>query len=719
LRIVRALGARAIPTSLATTTAGGRTTLVVVERLAREGKISDDEAAAAVRVARAVAHLEHPNVARVREVAVRPDEIVVVHEMTDGERLSELWRDDGIAESVPPLTIALSILVDVLTGLSALHNMSDVQRGQPMRLAHGELTAANVLVGLDGVARVLLAGRIRRPGDLPEVGFGTLAPEVLAGETYDARADVYSVGALLWEALSGTPAFDGLSPPEIVESVRSVETERAFVPTDAPWAAPLADVAARAMHGSPDKRYPTAAAMAAEMRKVIGAKLTTPLRIASFIKHAAGDKILERRAGIEAAPPPRPLNAPPNAPPARPPRPAPILLRSKTATLPPPVPDLAATQAAPQAPEEEPAPISAASILEIDANELESGPPSRRAPERLALDRTPMPPTPTPPPAKTFALAAPLGFSTRSASADAPAAPATPEPSSAEPISAPPPSSQDAEPISVESIPPPAVVPKVSVPPPLPMTRSKAPIAPDDDSVPPVFTSRPPAPKPPVEPEVIAAFSIPPRPPPQPQPPPAIADLPPPRAPYATQPSMAVKAARRRMTTWVVVGGCASIVAIVLWRTAATSDSARPEPPRASATHAATSGPAVTAPTPATTPSAASTPSATASASAAPSASASAPAATASAPPIAIAPPVTPTQPTAIAPPTTAAPPPTTAAPPPPPTTAAPPPPPPTTAAPPPPPTTAARPPPPPTTAAPPPPPPPPTNKPKFDPTRI
>lgn len=735
-RVLRELGSREVPTFLAVasaTTSGGRGRLVVLERLERGHDVSDNAANGYVRVARSVALLEHPNVVRVHDVSVTPEEVRVAHDLVDGERLSELWRTDAPPETVPPLPVALRVLVDVLTGLSALHNLRDAQKQQALKIAHGELTADNVLVGLDGVGRILMAGRIRRPGDLPAEGFRTLAPEVLAGEPYDPRADVYSVGALLWEALSGTPVFDGLLPEQILAHLRAGATERAFVPADAPWAAPLADVAARAMSGPPEKRFPTAAAMAAEMRKVIGAKLTTPLRVSSFMKTAAADKIAGRRARAETAaseggiaiartphaPPvaspilsagapqfsapakPPALASKPAALPSKAPPKPPMLLRSKTPTLRPAAPPARApfasvgVEMAVTEPIEE-TPISAASILEIDSADIESAPPSApragQAPgvsvprhdglpvfEKSgavfsfgAFDETPASQatrTPTPPPATATALAAPMGFGTRArVEADEPI---SVEPISVEPISDPPPSSGAAPLLPLPGFP--------SDLPPAPKPEAASLDVLIDPSASHAIDVSPPRTLPPPTIDVSSIDA----PAPQGQPAVAVDDLPPPRPVLVTEPSVAVRSARRNVAVWIVVGACASAIAIGAWWMAAHRDeradkpapsavTAAPKPPAASTTVAAP--PAASASAIASAPAASALP-ATPSAPTTTSAPATAIAAAPPTPvtPTAVAPPVAPTAvapavgPTAVAPtavtptapPTTAAPPPT------------------------------------------------------------
>jgi serine/threonine-protein kinase len=295
--MLRELGSRVVPACAALDTQpDGRTVLVVVERVARGGVYGDQEIADWVRDARRLATLEHPNVARIRDVVIRGEEVFVVGEFVDGVRWSELVAGPQKVS----LEIALRVLVDVLSGLSAVHNLRDAKR-EPLKLVHGELTPDCVVVGLDGVARLVSTCGVRsataRPG---RDGSAYLAPEVLlADETADARADVYSAGVMLWEALSGRPLFPNTQPSAIVTHLLSGKVLRATIPDGSPWAAPLADVASRALSADPEKRFMSAAALAADVRRIAGPKLAPPVRVAAFVRATFGDHVQARRAQLE------------------------------------------------------------------------------------------------------------------------------------------------------------------------------------------------------------------------------------------------------------------------------------------------------------------------------------------------------------------------------------------------------------------------------------
>ncbi|MGH7298081.1 MAG: protein kinase domain-containing protein, partial [Polyangiaceae bacterium] len=270
----------------------GRNKVVVAERVARGGMHGDQEIADWIRDARRLATLEHPNVVRVRDVVIRGEDVMVVGDFVDGVRWSELvW-----ATPRPLVEIALRVLIDVLSGLSAIHNLRDAKR-EPLRLVHGELTPDCVIVGLDGVARVAstcrLKSAIARPG---RDGSAYLAPEVLlADESTGPKADVYSVGVMLWEALSGKPLFPNTQPSAIVTHLLSGKVARPTIPEGAVWAAPLVEVVACAMAADPEKRFASAAALAAELRRIAGPKLSPPVRIAGLVRGTFGDRIRERR----------------------------------------------------------------------------------------------------------------------------------------------------------------------------------------------------------------------------------------------------------------------------------------------------------------------------------------------------------------------------------------------------------------------------------------
>lgn len=299
--LIRKLGSNGIPTYLERAqTEHGEHRFVVVERLSR-GTMTTDEAAECVREGRVAAALEHPNVVRTRAVTVRRDELSITSDYVAGERLSELWSSGSASTAMLPLEIGLRILVDVSAGLGALHKLRGAEGHERVKFVHGEVTDENVLVGLDGVSLVLRASRVRGRSAPPRTDGGTLAPEVLSGGAADQRADVYSLGALLWRALSGRWPLPGGETSDVAAGAERDQIAQTIVTKHGRWALPLADVAARALAPAPDKRFPTVSSMVTELRRIAGSKLATADAVARFVESAAGGKIAARLADVQAS----------------------------------------------------------------------------------------------------------------------------------------------------------------------------------------------------------------------------------------------------------------------------------------------------------------------------------------------------------------------------------------------------------------------------------
>jgi eukaryotic-like serine/threonine-protein kinase len=296
-RLIRELGSGSVPVWAALDLqANARVRLVVVERLSRGGHYRDAEIDDWARDARHLSTLEHPNVARTREVDVRGADTLVVSDFIDGVRWSEL----GSRTTPVPLDVSLRVLVDVLGGLWAIHNLRDADR-RPLKLVHGELTPQNVVVGFDGISKVVGLHRVRTATAGPGAAASAyLAPEVLrAEESADARADVFSVGAMLWEALSGKALFAGIPASAIAAQVSGGGVPRATLPENSAWAAPLVDIAARALAADPANRFASTAAFATELRRVGGPKLAQRMRVEALVRATNGDTIRGRREALE------------------------------------------------------------------------------------------------------------------------------------------------------------------------------------------------------------------------------------------------------------------------------------------------------------------------------------------------------------------------------------------------------------------------------------
>src|SRR5262249_35035619 len=144
------------------------------------------------------------------------DRIFLVMDYVDGASVHRIAKTYRAAQRVVPIPVTLRVILDVLQGLHAAHELTDTD-GAALKLVHRDVSPHNLLVGLDGVTRITdfgvafaayrLAvstkdGRVK--GKIPY-----MSPEQLRSETIDRRSDIYSTAIVLWELLTGERLFHG------------------------------------------------------------------------------------------------------------------------------------------------------------------------------------------------------------------------------------------------------------------------------------------------------------------------------------------------------------------------------------------------------------------------------------------------------------------------------------------------------------------------------
>lgn len=298
-RILRELGRRS-QRSYAATRGDGAT--LVLHRFTRDANVdaelvSGEEMAVLLRDARCMAEHWHPNIAHVRHIDHDIDILDVATELVEGVTLEELLalaRDPRAQANEVTVShpILARIFLDVLAGLSALHSLRDGIR-TPLGAFHGELCPANVVVGKDGVARLVSVLRPRpvRISARSEA-LGYASPETLATELdQDARVDIYGVGVMLWEALMNHRLYEEVSPSRIAQRQREED-----IPC--PDAA-LADVAMRALAFDAALRFRRAYDMATEIRALAGS-IAQGRAVAQLVNELAAERIRARRMDLDA-----------------------------------------------------------------------------------------------------------------------------------------------------------------------------------------------------------------------------------------------------------------------------------------------------------------------------------------------------------------------------------------------------------------------------------
>jgi TolB-like protein len=217
------------------------------------------------REARAAASVNHPNICQIYEVGEDSGRVFIVMELLEGEALSERLQR-GPLNAIQAIPISLGILA----ALSALHSRGIVHRD--LKPSNVFLTPQGVKLLDFGLARPELGGGIDADLGLTKTGFvmGTpryMSPEQLLGDPVDARSDLFSAAAILFEMLAGRPAFGGRTLAEVFHATRY---EQPPALTGSPAVVAIDRVIRRALSKRPSDRPPSAEVMTEELQGTSG-----------------------------------------------------------------------------------------------------------------------------------------------------------------------------------------------------------------------------------------------------------------------------------------------------------------------------------------------------------------------------------------------------------------------------------------------------------------
>jgi serine/threonine-protein kinase len=227
--------------------------------------------------------------------------LFLVLEYCHGEPVSRLLRSAEDGDSPAPLDVVSSIVCGVLHGLHAAHEATN-ERGEPLELVHRDVSPQNILVGVDGVARVIDFGVAKAVGRSHTTSDGKvrgklayMAPEQLRGERVDRRADLYSAGVVLWEMLTGRPLFKGDNEAATIANVLYHHPPRpsSLRPE---LSREVDELTARALARQRVGRFETARQMALALEQCVPP--ATPARVGMWVDSIAGGVLAKRSAVI-------------------------------------------------------------------------------------------------------------------------------------------------------------------------------------------------------------------------------------------------------------------------------------------------------------------------------------------------------------------------------------------------------------------------------------
>lgn len=226
--------------------------------------------------ARIAAALTHGNIVPVFDLGVDADgTFFLAMERVDGWDLRKVLRTLRSADEAMPPDVAASIAADLCAALAYAHAQTDAD-GVPRRIVHRDVSPSNVLLARSGEVKLTDFGIASARERLGKTATGQLrgkfsymSPEQAVGRRLDGRSDLFAVGALLYEMLSGGKAFDGTSDLETLEKVRTgdrVPLAECCAPDTPPS---LIAIVERALAMDPADRFADGEAMEQALREVI------------------------------------------------------------------------------------------------------------------------------------------------------------------------------------------------------------------------------------------------------------------------------------------------------------------------------------------------------------------------------------------------------------------------------------------------------------------
>jgi serine/threonine protein kinase len=330
---------------------GKRTELYRAERIGRDApaatcaiKMVRAELDSSLDAARELSHeiqilsqLDHPNIVRMEDHGNVAGALYLALEYLDGRSVSKLLHTLSLASSWMPVDVAVHVASEVALALAHVHR-SAVGTLAPMELVHRDLRPSHVMLLRSGGVKLIDFGasrgadsravRRRTHLDLQAGTISYLAPEQVLGQMVDRRADLFSLGVVLWEMLAQRRLF----AQSTAEAIASAITEGPITPlsalrSDIPAALEL--VLQRALERDPQRRYQTAEEMAADLGRLTPGRELMTKGVSVLVEatiHTEESGLLDL-----APPPPAQIAVPPPPPPPRRPPPLPPV-RSRTAT---------------------------------------------------------------------------------------------------------------------------------------------------------------------------------------------------------------------------------------------------------------------------------------------------------------------------------------------------------------------------------------------------
>jgi serine/threonine-protein kinase len=256
--------------------------------------------------ARLAALLDHPNIVRIIEVGHDGEDYFLVMELVQGKPLSAVLRKAAREHQPPSAALTSYIIAQAANGLGYAHTLTDGEN-RPLGVVHRDVSPQNVLISFEGAVKMIDFGVARAFGRVAHTSPGGLkgkidymSPEQASAEEVDHRADVFALGVVLWEALTGRRLFRRETE---LATMRAIVDDPITHPSElVPITPELDAIVMRALRKRKDARFGTAHEMAVALEKfAFSTPGFSPMQVASYTKSLFAAEYLQWRKTATAA----------------------------------------------------------------------------------------------------------------------------------------------------------------------------------------------------------------------------------------------------------------------------------------------------------------------------------------------------------------------------------------------------------------------------------
>ncbi|WP_338872529.1 serine/threonine-protein kinase [Myxococcus stipitatus] len=285
---------------------GGFRKYVVIKRILPDVRDNAQFERMFLDEARITAAFNHPNIAQVFDLGQEDDGLYLAMEFIAGQNLNQLTGACLRRKQQVPLGFTLSVVRDVCMALHYAHTFT-APSGEPSPVIHRDVAQKNVMVTYDGVVKLLDFGIAKAKGSLERTHAGTvkgttgyMSPEQVRGEKLDGRSDLFSVGVMMHEMLTGARLFAGSTErDEMMKILEAPIPWPSHVTPHVPEQ--VSRVVMQALERSREKRFANGRDMARAIEAAASSLIQDADHRASMMKELFAERMAATRALLESA----------------------------------------------------------------------------------------------------------------------------------------------------------------------------------------------------------------------------------------------------------------------------------------------------------------------------------------------------------------------------------------------------------------------------------